>query len=128
MTYREKRTILAEADVSIPVFEPEPKAGPRQARREAAAARRRSRFYEAFAAAVCEEAVRRSSGGTRCRCKTSFTVRETDRGTAVELTVTFRRRGEKPVLRTLTHLWREDVLLPCAGKESKKASEDTHSS
>ena len=127
MTYREKRTILAISDVSIPVFEPTAEGTPRQCRREAAVAERRSRFYEAFAAAVRAETARRRAAGTHCRCKVAFTVRETKRGTAVEVTVTFRSRGERPASRTLTHLWRDDVLLPC-GVRSKKVREDAHSS
>ena len=128
MTYREKRTILPRADIAIPVFEPETNGRPRQVRREAAAARRRTRFYEALAAAVCEETERRCGGGTRWRCKTSFTVRETGRGTAVEVTVTFFTRGAKPVSRTLRQLWRDDVLLPRLERLSKNRAQDTHSS
>lgn len=128
MTYREKRTILPRTDIAIPVFEPEPNGRPRQIRREAAAAQRRTRFYEALAAAVREETDRRCVGGTRCRCKTSFTVRETGRGTLVEVTVTFFSRGMKPISRALRQLWRDDVLLPQIKRSSKKHAEDTHSS
>ncbi|MCQ2423505.1 MAG: hypothetical protein MJ088_01215 [Clostridia bacterium] len=127
MTYRENRTVGQVTDICLPVFEPEAIGRPRQRRREAAAAERRTRFYEAFAAAVTEETARRRSEGTHCRCRVSFTVRETGWGTAVDVTVTFRARGARPSSRVLTHLWREDVLVSDRHL-SKKARKDAHSS